>query len=63
METYESDTTLFLRDLLRKHPEITEKQKLARATWWDRPYDADARDAYEEAKVPKKSYEYYSQGR
>lgn len=63
METYESDTTLFLRDLLKKHPEITDRQKKARATWWDKPYDADQRQAFEEARVPKRSYEYYSNGR
>jgi hypothetical protein len=57
---YESDTTQFIRDFLKKHPEVVEKQKQARATWWDKPFDADQRKAYEESRVPKKAYEYYS---
>jgi hypothetical protein len=60
MEKYESDTTLFLRAFLEQHPEVVEKQKRARATWWDKPYDAEQRRAFEEARVPKKPYEYYS---
>lgn len=63
MERYESEVTLFLRDFLRKHPEEVAKQKAARATWWDRPYDAEARAAAAESKVPKKAYEYYSNNR
>lgn len=63
MEKYESDTTLFLRQFLREHPEVADKQKKARATWWDRPYDAEQREAFDAAKVPKKPYEYYSNNR
>lgn len=60
MEKYESDTTKFIREFLRKNPEVVEKQKRARATWWDKIYDADQREAFEESKVAKNSYEYYS---
>ncbi|MCW5624837.1 MAG: DUF3460 family protein [Burkholderiales bacterium] len=60
MEKYESDTTLFLREFLRENPEVVDKQRQARATWWDKTYDAEQRRAYEDAKVPKKPYEYYS---
>ncbi|MBI1397344.1 MAG: DUF3460 family protein [Betaproteobacteria bacterium] len=60
METYESDTTLFLREFLQKHPEVIDKQKKARATWWDKPYDAAQREEFDSARVPKKPYEYYS---
>lgn len=63
MKPFESDTTAFLRDFLRQHPEVLEKQKAARATWWDRPYDAEQRRANEESRVPKKPYEYYSENR
>jgi hypothetical protein len=56
---YESDITKFLRDFLRKHPEVVDKQKRARATWWDRPQDFEERKRLEEAEVPKKPYEYY----
>lgn len=59
MKPYESDITKFIREFLARHPEVVEKQKAARATWWDRPQKADESKALEEARVPKKSYEYY----
>jgi len=59
MPAYESEITKFIRDFLDKHPEVVEKQKRYRATWWDRPQDLAQRKALEEARVPKKSYEYY----
>jgi hypothetical protein len=58
-KTYESDLTRFIRDFLHKHPEVVEKQKEARATWWDRPQDLSERQRFEEGRVPKKPYEYY----
>ncbi len=59
MKNYESETTTFLRDFLRQHPEVLEKQKEHRATWWDRPQDFKERDRLDQAEVPKRSYEYY----
>lgn len=59
MKNYESETTTFIRDFLKKHPEVVDKQREARATWWDRPQDFKERDRLEAAEVPKKSYEYY----
>ena len=58
-KTYESDVTRFIRDFLQKHPDVVEKQKQARATWWDRPQDLKERREAEQAAVPKKPYEYY----
>jgi Protein of unknown function (DUF3460) len=58
-KTYESEVTRFIRDFLQKHPEVVEKQKQARATWWDRPQDLKERRELEQARVPKKPYEYY----
>ncbi|HWA13031.1 MAG TPA: DUF3460 family protein [Burkholderiales bacterium] len=60
MKTYESEITKFIRDFLDKHPEVVEKQKKARATWWDRPQSLEERRALEQAQVPKKAYEYYN---
>jgi hypothetical protein len=56
---YESEATRFIRDFLQKHPEVVEKQQKARATWWDRPQDLEQRKRLEQARVPKKPYEYY----
>lgn len=59
MKNYESEATQFIRDFLRKHPEVVDKQRENRATWWDRPQDLKEREKLLEAGVPKKSYEYY----
>ena len=59
MNNYESETTQFIRDFLNKHPEVVDKQRQARATWWDRPQDFKERERLEDAEVPMKSYEYY----
>ncbi|MFN0040284.1 MAG: DUF3460 family protein [Burkholderiales bacterium] len=59
-KNYESETTKFLREFLEKHPEVVEKQKKHRATWWDRPQDLRETAALETTRVPKKPYEYYS---
>lgn len=56
---YESDTTRFIREFLQKHPEVVEKQREARSTWWDRPQDREQRKKFEDARLPKKPYEYY----
>jgi len=56
---YESDTTRFIRDFLQQHPEVVEKQRNARSTWWDRPQDREQRKKFEDARLPKRPYEYY----
>ncbi len=56
---YVSDTTSFIRDFLNKHPDVVEKQRAARSTWWDRPQNLDQRKKFDEAREPKKPYEYY----
>lgn len=56
---YESDVTRFIRDFLNKHPEVVEKQRAARSTWWDRPQNREQLKTFEEARAPKKPYEYY----
>lgn len=56
---YESEITKFIRAFLDKHPEVVEKQRQNRATWWDRPQDLREQEALKAAKLPKKAYEYY----
>ncbi len=59
MKNYESEATQFIRDFLKKHPEVVDKQRENRATWWDRPQDFKERARLQAAKVPNKGYEYY----
>lgn len=59
MKAYESDVTRFIREFLERHPEVVEKQKKARATWWDKPQVLKEGEEFESARAPKKPYEYY----
>ena len=53
LRNYESDTTTFIRDFLAQNPQVVEKQKSHRATWWDRPQNLDERRKLEAAQVPQ----------
>ena len=62
METmYESEHTKFMRELVEKNPQLPEKQKEARAIWWDKDLDIDERKRFKEADVPQKSYVYFGE--
>lgn len=57
---YESELTKFMREFLDKNPQVTEKQKQARATWWDKPQTLEELKRDEESKVPQEGYVYYT---
>jgi len=59
MAEYESETTQFLRDLMRKHPDLEELQKRNRATWWDRKLDLDQLRRNEASRVKVDGYAYF----
>ena len=56
---YESEITRFIREFLDKNPQVIEKQKAARATWWDKTQDLEQRQSNDESKVPHTGYQYY----
>jgi hypothetical protein len=56
---YESEATQFIRSLLQQRPELVEKQRQARATWWDKQLDLDEQRRFREAKLATPSYAYY----
>ena len=55
---YESDTTQFLRDLLREKPQIVEEQEKGRALWWDKKNSLDELKRAEESRVKQQPYVY-----
>ncbi len=56
---YESDITLFIRDLKAANPQIDADQRKGRAMWWDKkPLDVTERAEQEAARVPQKAYPY-----
>ncbi len=55
---YESEITVFMRDLLQKKPQIVEEQKKGRAMWWDKKADVDATRRDEASTVKQQAYVY-----
>ncbi len=56
---YESEHTKFMRELLRKRPDIVEKQREGRAIWWDKtPHELAEERAMDEGRVPQSPYVY-----
>ncbi len=58
-EPYESDLTKFMREFIEKNPHIPEKQRVNRATWWDKPVNLDEVKRNEESQVAVRGYYYY----
>ena len=56
---YESDATRFIRDFLKKNPQVVEQQKKNRATWWDKPQDLETWHEHAESAVPQPPYVYF----
>lgn len=55
---YESEITLFLRDLKDRRPELEEQQRRGRAIWWDKMQDLDTTARERAARVPQPAYVY-----
>jgi hypothetical protein len=58
---YESDITKFIRELMRQQPELAQKQREARAIWWDKtPRELAEERAMDQGRVPQTPYVYPS---
>ena len=56
---YESEHTKFMRELMRKRPDLVEKQREARAMWWDKtPQELSEERAMDAGRVPQSPYVY-----
>jgi len=56
---YESEHTKFMRDLLAQKPDLPEKQREARAIWWDKlPSDLAQERTMDQGRVPQLPYVY-----
>jgi hypothetical protein len=59
---YESEYTKFMREHMRLHPELPEKQREARAIWWDKtPRELSEERTMDEGRVPQSPYVYSSE--
>jgi hypothetical protein len=56
---YESEATLFLKELKQNNPTLEQKQREGRALLWDKaPIDLDARRRTEESRIKQQPYVY-----
>ena len=55
---YESEYTIFMREMLNKHPEWAEDQLVGRALLWDKKIDLSEQQALRESNEANRSYPY-----
>lgn len=58
---YVSEASKFINQYLEQHPEVKNKQKELRSTWWDtNGIDQAEQNEYNEADVKLDGYAYFS---
>ena len=58
MALYESEHTLFMREMMAKHPEWAEDQLVGRALLWDRKIDETEQNALRKSDEMNRPYPY-----
>jgi hypothetical protein len=59
---YVSDHTKFMSELMKEKPDLVQKQREARAIWWDKtPRDLAEEHRMDEGRVPQSPYVYSSE--
>ena len=53
MARYESDLTLFIKELKKQNPELEKKQLEGRARLWDVPQNTELQKEFDEATIVK----------
>lgn len=57
---YESEFTLFIRELKQQRPELEAGQRKSRAIWWDHKQDLETQERARESRVKQQPYVYQS---
>ncbi len=57
-KNYESDVTLFLKQLKKDKPELQAQQVEGRARLWDKEINAEQQEQFKAARVPQTPYVY-----
>ena len=56
---YVSEHTKFIRELMKEKPDLLQKQRDARAIWWDKtPRELAEERRMDEGRVPQSPYVY-----
>ena len=58
MAMYESEITVFLKQLKQDKPQLEDDQRKGRAIWWDRAQDLDTSQRNRDSRVPQQAYVY-----
>ena len=58
MALYESEYTLFMREMLARNPLWVEDQRVGRAIFWDKKTDLNEQKANRESREAHRSYPY-----
>ena len=58
MAMYESEITVFLKQLKQDKPQLEDDQRKGRAIWWDRAQDLDTPERNRDSRVPQQAYVY-----
>ena len=57
-KNYESDVTLFLKQIKKDKPDLQAKQVAGRARLWDKDINAEQQEQFKAARVPQSPYVY-----
>ena len=60
---YNSEVTQFLEQLKTANPGLEAQQRVGRALLWDKAIDREARDEWQQARVPQKPYVYQTESK
>jgi len=58
MALYESEHTIFMREMMAKHPEWAEDQLVGRALLWDKKIDLTEQQNLRESREANRPYPY-----
>ena len=57
-KSYESEFTLFMRELKQQKPELEADQRKSRAIWWDHQQELETTRRNQESRVKQQAYVY-----
>ena len=57
-QSYESEFTIFMRELKQQRPQIEAEQRKSRAIWWDHKQDLDTLKRDKESRITQQAYVY-----
>ncbi len=58
MALYESEHTLFMREMFAKNPQWVEEQRVGRAIFWDKKIDLEEQKTNRDSRELHRSYPY-----